>query len=344
MANRLHRIIAVAPVGRAHRPDIPLDPISTATVRERRRVAGGMVHACVAMQRADDVMERPNVPGLLRASSRNTCPRKRGHGIQRQTVSGFTLVELLIVVSIIGLLMAILLPSLRKAREQARTAVCGSNLRQIALANELYANDNNHCYCPGAIDFMAHNLHRWHGTRDQQSQPFDGRDGPLVPYIGPEGNIRACPSMRINLPEGSSCRFEKNCGGYGYNLSFIGRQLERTSLGFYHLVTDRAGAHTDRIRRPARTIMFADSAFLDGSLIEYSFLEPRFFPLYGTRPNPTIHFRHNKATNVVWCDGHVDQQQRTLTREPSAFYDGDPGRNDLGWFGMVDDNQLFDLQ
>ena len=51
-------------------------------------VAGGMVHVYVAMQRADDAMERPNVPGLPRTSSRNTCPRKRGHGTRHLAASG----------------------------------------------------------------------------------------------------------------------------------------------------------------------------------------------------------------------------------------------------------------
>ncbi|MFH0980136.1 MAG: H-X9-DG-CTERM domain-containing protein [Planctomycetota bacterium] len=276
-----------------------------------------------------------------KSPSHSPSPNTLGHATAR---CAFTLVELLTVVSIIALLLAILLPSLRNAREQARTAVCGSNLRQIALANELYAADNQQRYCPGAIEFMLKNLHRWHGTRDHASQPFDGRGGPLVPYLGPEGNIRACPSMRIDLPEDDQRRFEKNCGGYGYNLAFLGRQLEKVGGGWYRMMTDGSGAQTDRVRCPAQTIMFTDSGFLDGMLIEYSFGEPRFFPLYGTRPIPSIHFRHNKRANVVWCDGHVDWQHRTFTRGPSPYYEGDPSRNNLGWFGIADDNRLFDLE
>jgi len=54
---------------------------------------------------------------------------------------GFTLIELLIVIAIIALLMGILMPVLRKAREQARAVNCKSNLRQIGLAAYLYAED-----------------------------------------------------------------------------------------------------------------------------------------------------------------------------------------------------------
>lgn len=55
---------------------------------------------------------------------------------------GFTLIELLVVVAIIATLIAILLPSLSAAREQARVAVCMSNMRQIAFAASTYVGDN----------------------------------------------------------------------------------------------------------------------------------------------------------------------------------------------------------
>ena len=68
-------------------------------------------------------------------SNYNCCQRGKCHG--------FTLIELLVVISIISMLMAILIPALQKAREQARRTRCRANLHSLGLAYYLYAHEND---------------------------------------------------------------------------------------------------------------------------------------------------------------------------------------------------------
>ncbi|MCH8913991.1 MAG: prepilin-type N-terminal cleavage/methylation domain-containing protein, partial [Planctomycetes bacterium] len=57
-------------------------------------------------------------------------------------IKGFTLIEMLVVVAIIALLIAILLPSLSKARELARQTICGTNMKEIGTTFYIYQSDN----------------------------------------------------------------------------------------------------------------------------------------------------------------------------------------------------------
>lgn len=250
------------------------------------------------------------------------------------------MIELLVVVAIVGLLAAILAPSLSGARDRARATVCGSNLRQLVLANQMYGNENSGRACPGAAGIIE-NLRRWHGTRDHPSAPFDAKRGPLVRYLGADGRIRACPSFRDYVTD-SSRAFELGNGGFGYNNAYVGVILRRVPGGSDIIETDNSGVPFDRIRNAADTLMFADAAFAADDLIEYSFAEPRFHPTNGYRADPSIHFRHRRHANVGWCDGHVDAQGLAFTWS-SGLYLGDPGLRAIGWFGVADDNHQFDL-
>ena len=65
---------------------------------------------------------------------------------------GFTLIELLVVVAIIALLIAILLPSLSRARKQAKEVLCQSNLKQWGNIWQMYTQDNDDSFSEGLID------------------------------------------------------------------------------------------------------------------------------------------------------------------------------------------------
>lgn len=121
--------------------------------------------------------------------------------LPKDIAGGFTLVELLVVISIIAILLAVLVPALNNAREQARTIVCGSNIKNYGPAITMYAQDNH-----GELPFSFYWLYsrktikagidskkcqeecRWHYDKDPP-------DGSLWPYLKSE-NVHMCPTFR----------------------------------------------------------------------------------------------------------------------------------------------------
>lgn len=65
--------------------------------------------------------------------------------------TGFTLIEILVTIAIVGMLLSFLIPAIGESRERARRALCANNLRQIYVALNLYADDNEGSYPPDVL-------------------------------------------------------------------------------------------------------------------------------------------------------------------------------------------------
>jgi prepilin-type N-terminal cleavage/methylation domain-containing protein/prepilin-type processing-associated H-X9-DG protein len=272
-----------------------------------------------------------NVPGAEEAhlaSRRSRCCRRRA----------FTLVELLVVLTVMATLAALLFPVLAAAREKARQAACATNLRQLALANGLYAGDYDGYFAPAAQEFLTRDERRWFGVRGSNGQ-FEPRDGPLVPYLKDDGALRRCPSLQTNAG------FDQGTGGYVYNYVAVGGRVWR--LGYVPEAFDQSMNEAE-LPKPAETAMFADGAIDIGSgLAEYGFMEPP--PAVAARIpgaltlDPVIHFRHHGQANVAFVDGHVRALPRVLSAPASAVYPGAaPAVHGLGWFGPVAGDTFYD--
>lgn len=108
-------------------------------------------------------------------------PSAQSMNARHERVSGFTLVELLVVVSIIALLIAILMPSLRGARRQARVAVCMEHLHGIGVAMWAYAEDNRR-FLPPREPLGAHVYRMGPGKRLNSVD----KNGQVTPGLFPE--------------------------------------------------------------------------------------------------------------------------------------------------------------
>jgi len=187
---------------------------------------------------------------------------------------GFTLIELLVVIAIIAILAAILFPVFARAREKARQTSCLSNIKQIGLGMQMYAQDYD--------ETMPSGLYcNW-----TSGGPYGCHGMVLQPYIK-NLNILECPSLRgWSL---SPARVEPPTTWYG-------------SYGWNHMVSGRMGA----ITAPASMVYVFDcrSPWIDYNGAVWDRVSGRgIMKYYGNADQPTDW--HNDGLNVGFVDGHA---------------------------------------
>ena len=220
---------------------------------------------------------------------------------------GFTLVELLVVVAIIALLIAILLPSLKKAREQSRLAVCCSNLRQISIGFMMYAGDFNHQYPIAPASLMPAS----YGTRFLQSYEGASLETLLAPYVGvPSGTSATTGNFqdyfhiggKVWICPGSPLYVEKS--GTTQKYAPIRNNGKNAYSGMYYQWTADRGvldtATNQPISNPAGPT-WRDTWFPNPTQAPIQFCSQRYMNL--TLNTPSWHYPQGRP--VGFQDGHA---------------------------------------
>ena len=209
----------------------------------------------------------------------------------------FTLIELLTVLLVIGVLSALLLPVLAKAKSSADQVRCGSNLRQLALAGQMSWDDNsgNAFRWRGAATNNGQIFwFGWLGNGAEGSRRFDPAFGALYPYLGSRG-VEVCPAFNYSAPQ-FKYKAAGAAYGYGYDLALSAPASEPP-------------INIAKAARPVELIFLGDAAqvntFQAPASPENPMLE-EFYYLNTTEA--TVHFRHRARANAVFCDGHVSAE------------------------------------
>ena len=216
-------------------------------------------------------------------------------------VGGFTLVELLVVIGIIAVLIALLLPVLNKAREQARTVACASNERQIYLAMATYAAANRGILpIPGFLD----DVHDYIGVRMNGPINLDYVHGTLWSYLDPGLSARQrvflCPSDTSPRVAGNGYFGGFTAGERNYSYSLNPRlHGPGRPTGLW------SGVKISRIYRPEHKMLVYELQYPSEVAGEVTGLQasnratgPHIAGLLATR--------HQHLSNTVMADGHVE--------------------------------------
>jgi prepilin-type processing-associated H-X9-DG protein/prepilin-type N-terminal cleavage/methylation domain-containing protein len=236
---------------------------------------------------------------------------------------GFTLVELLVVIGIIALLVAILLPALNRVRAQARQVKCLSNIRQIGIADQLYAAEFPRQHLPAYWGYTA------------PSGGWDPGTPPLIPASGPRMYWFQVPTFAnvfksldlYHYPAGACCPdallSAQNSNQYG---STLHESYGMNSTQLPGLATTLAPDYWNQYFRtlviaPSEKVYFADatsefvscstSSTTPNSTLRYFETNYNGEDWSGEIHHPphfggAVAYRHNKGANLLFFDGHAE--------------------------------------
>jgi prepilin-type N-terminal cleavage/methylation domain-containing protein len=219
----------------------------------------------------------------------------------------FTLIELLVVVAIVAMLLAIMLPSLGLARQNAKRVKCANNLRQLGYAFHMYAHDYRGMALPLAYWSSDSPFGTfWWGRSERDA--VDHTKGFTWPYLRSElreDAIFECPNQPWSSYEIVQGQSGSITSTYGYNGYFLCPPYS----GWAHL-GHRPWQNLDTLAHPQRVFVFADTMLAwQDRLSNSALLDPPMLYMGGGswRRNaaPTTSFRHEGLTNAIHADGHV---------------------------------------
>ena len=243
---------------------------------------------------------------VVRCDSQH-CPMGMKH--DRQIETGFTLVELLVVIGIIAILASLLLTAVGNAMGKARRITCTNNLRQISLGVRMYADDAND-QSPGkaagvsvfdAYKELMKNYVGLHGASSSRDRLF-ACPADVYYYDTAFGKRRPGPGYEGYVPESWCAQSNSDFSSYVFNAGNLMR-AKKARKDPEVILPGIAGLSLSSIKHPSRTVMVTEAP----ALIPFSWHQPRkfLFTLMRSGIDCRNQFFNDSMNMVSFVDGHV---------------------------------------
>jgi prepilin-type N-terminal cleavage/methylation domain-containing protein/prepilin-type processing-associated H-X9-DG protein len=242
---------------------------------------------------------------------------------RRKVLAAFTLIEILVVIAIIAILMAIITPAMRKAKEAARETICKSNLRSVGLGILLYLQDNDN----RAADSFRSNGFFWYDAAGRLRKTNDENAYWGVAYKDylKQTKVFGCPSFRhvseLIYPNNPVLIRE---AAFGLNSNFSGKKgTDIRNHARFIIAHDHAEPKMEQDSRD----MFYNNGPGTTNLTDYrqNGFRARFYRgIFRHNIKSAEPFKTAGRSNILWLDGHVEHLEETTGNDvPQQWYTGE---------------------
>jgi prepilin-type N-terminal cleavage/methylation domain-containing protein len=239
----------------------------------------------------------PWLQGRARSPSAPFGGHQRWKGAlgERARPRAFTLIELLVVIAIIAILAALLLPALARAKESARSIQCLNQMRQIALATRLYAEDNEDQFPRSQHSAFANRQLPWERA--------------VAPFLAVGSDTTVWTNLLQNLYH---CPNDKQPGHLSYGLNYYFEVGEEDDYPGW----PKTWRKFSQIAKPANTILFTE---LD---VAADHVMPGLcWMTTADAEKEVASKRHKQKSHYPFVDGHITALKLSATFDPAKQLD-----------------------